>query len=213
MSYVEILPLAIVMVTGPQIVTAFFLATSERWARCSLAYVAGAAVSITLVVSVAFLATRGARSAAGSGHRGAVMRVVDSVVLALLLFQAVHVYLRRARSEPPRWMARLQGARPRLTFLLGLVLLGLFPTDIASSIAAGLHVGHSSAAWWQCLPFVALTLLLLGAPALVIALLGERARIAMPKVRGWMISHAWIVSEAVLVLFALLTINSLAGKG
>ena len=48
-----VLPLAFVMIAGPQIISAVFLATSVGWARNSLAYIVGAAVSITLVVTIA----------------------------------------------------------------------------------------------------------------------------------------------------------------
>ena len=36
------LPFVLVMIAGPQIVSAVFLATSVNWARNSLAYIAGA---------------------------------------------------------------------------------------------------------------------------------------------------------------------------
>ena len=41
-NLVKITPMAIVMVAGPQILSAIFLATSENWRRNSAAYVAGA---------------------------------------------------------------------------------------------------------------------------------------------------------------------------
>jgi hypothetical protein len=41
--------MAFVMIAGPQILSAIFLATSESWRRNSAAYVAGAALSITLM--------------------------------------------------------------------------------------------------------------------------------------------------------------------
>lgn len=44
MSFLTVLPLAIVMISGPQILSAIFLATSEEWRRNSLAFVVGAAV-------------------------------------------------------------------------------------------------------------------------------------------------------------------------
>jgi hypothetical protein len=43
--------MAFVMIAGPQILTAIFLATSEHWRRNTAVYLAGAALSITLVVS------------------------------------------------------------------------------------------------------------------------------------------------------------------
>jgi Sap-like sulfolipid-1-addressing protein len=209
-SWVQILPLAFVMIAGPQIISSFFLATSEGWARNSLAYIAGAGLSITTMVSIAYFVGRGSKSAAGS-HSGTADSVIDWVVLALLLFLIVHVYLTRHTSEPPKWMSKLQLATPRFSFLLGLVLLGVFPTDIASSFAAGLHVARNGDPWWQCLPFVGLTLLLLAFPSLTVVVLGKRASSVLPKVRDWMNANAWVINEIVLVFFAALTINSLAG--
>jgi small neutral amino acid transporter SnatA (MarC family) len=49
----KILPMAFVMIAGPQILSAIFLATSKNWLRNTAAYLAGAALSITLIVSIA----------------------------------------------------------------------------------------------------------------------------------------------------------------
>jgi Sap, sulfolipid-1-addressing protein len=210
MSFVEILPLAFVMIAGPQIITSFFLATSERWAVNSLAYVGGAALSITAVVTIAH-AVASSTGSSGSGHNGGFVHTIDWIVLVLLAFLVVRVFLTRKQSEPPKWMGKLQTAEPKFAFTLGLLLLGVFPTDIASSVTAGLHVGHAGDPWWQCLPFVALTLLFLAAPAISVVILGQRASVVLPKVRDWMNRNAWIVSEFVLLLFLALTINTLAG--
>jgi hypothetical protein len=90
-----------------------------------------------------------------------------------------------------------------------MALLGVFPTDIASSVAAGLHVARHGDPWWQCLPFVALTLLFLAVPSLGVVLLGSRAGVVLPRIRDWMNQNTWVISEIVLVFFAVLTINSL----
>jgi Sap-like sulfolipid-1-addressing protein len=209
MSFAEILPLAFVMIAGPQIISAFFLATSDNWARNSLAYIAGAAVSITTIVTIAYLVARGAKSAAGSKHSGTTNHIIDWVVLALLVILIARVYLTRRTSKPPSWMDRLQSAEPKFAFVLGMALLGVFPTDILTSITSGLHVARNDDAWWQCLPFVGLTLLFLATPSLTIVLLGKRAELVLPKIRDWMNHQAWVVSEVVLVFFAGITIHSL----
>jgi hypothetical protein len=208
-SFAQILPLAFVMIAGPQIVAAFFLATSDDWAKNSVAYISGAAISITTVVTIAYLVARGTKSAAGSEHSSTVDRIIDWVVLALMLFLIVRVYLKRGESEPPKWMSKLQAAKARFAFLLGMALLGVFPTDIASSTAAGLHVARHDDPYWQCLPFVALTLLFLAVPSLTVILLGRRAGVVLPKVRDWMNQNAWVINEIVLVFFAGVTIDSL----
>jgi Sap, sulfolipid-1-addressing protein len=210
-TFAEILPLAFVMIAGPQIITSFFLATSDNWAKTSFAYVAGAALSITAFVTIAYFVGRGAKSAAGSEHSGTVDTVIESIVLALVVVLIVRTYLTRKTSKPPKWMGRLQAAQPKFAFVLGMALLGVFPTDIVTSIASGLHVAHAGDAWWQCLPFVGLTLLLLAAPSIGVVLLGGRARVVLPKVRDWMSTNSWVVGEVVLLFFAGIAINSLVG--
>jgi len=128
----------------------------------------------------------------------------------LLLFLIGRVYLTRHTSEPPKWMSKLQTATAKFAFLLGLALLGVFPTDIAGSTAAGLHVARHDDPWWQVLPFVALTLLFLAVPSLTVVLLGRRAAVVLPTIRDWMNQDAWVINEIVLVFFAAVTINSLA---
>lgn len=211
MSLAAILPLSFVMIAGPQIVSAFFLATSRDWAKNSLSYVVGGALSVTAVVTVAYAVAEGATGATGTESPGTAERVIDWIVLGLVLFLIARVYLTRNTSHPPKWMGRLQEAQPRFAFLLGLALLGVFPTDIVGSITAGLHVARHGDAWWQCLPFVLLTLLLLALPAIGVLVLGERAHEVLPRIRDWMNQKAWVVSEVVLVFFAVLTVNSLVG--
>src|SRR4029450_8843017 len=150
MSFAEILPLAFVMIAGPQIISAFFLATSDNWAKNSLAYIAGGAVSITTFVTIAFYVGKGAKSAAGSNHSDTTGKIIEAIVLALVLFLIVRVYLTRKTCAPPKWMGKLQSAEPKFAFTLGLALLGVFPTDILTSITAGLHLAHAGDAWWQC---------------------------------------------------------------
>lgn len=208
MSFLQILPLAFVMIAGPQIITSFFLATSERFAANSIAYVTGAALSITTFVTAAYLIAAGIKGSTEDDHT--TNKVLDWVVLALLAVLIVRVYLTRKESQPPKWMNKLQGAEPKFAFVLGLLLLGVFPTDILTSITAGLHVARNDDSWWHCLPFVALTLLLVALPALMVVLLGRRADIVLPRIRDWMNTNSWVVSEVVLVFFAAITINSLA---
>ncbi|HKA67828.1 MAG TPA: GAP family protein [Actinomycetes bacterium] len=209
MTLSAILPLAFVMIAGPQIISAVFLATSNNWAKNSLSYLAGAAVSITVVVTATYLIAKGVTGTAGEKPQGTSAHVLDWIILTLVVVLIVRVYLTRNTTDPPKWMGRLQDAQPRFAFLLGAALLGLFPTDILSSITAGLHIARHGEAWWECLPFVGLTLLLLALPALGVVVLGKRANIILPRIRDWMNRKAWVVSEIVLVFFAGVTINSL----
>ena len=83
-------------------------------------------------------------------------------------------------------MGKLETATPRFGFTLGFLLLGFFPSDLICSIVIGTHLANHSDPWWHALPFVFLTLFLLGLPALMASALGQRAETVLPKIRDWM---------------------------
>lgn len=199
MDILKVLPLAFVMIAGPQVISAFFFATSSDWKRNSVAYVCGAAVSIALVVGAAYLLTKGAGE--GDESSGSGLTATDYIVLALLLFAMVRNYLKRTDSEPPKWMGRLEAATPKTALVLGFLLLGFFPSDLVTSISVGGYLSSHGDPYSHALPFLFLTLLLLATPALLVLALRERAQTLLPRVRDWMNQNAWIVSEAVIVFF------------
>jgi hypothetical protein len=205
MNVAKILPMAFVMVAGPQILSAIFLATTENWRRNAAAYVAGAALSITLIITIAFFASSGA------SDQGASNDTLYIVVLVLLVAAAVHTFLARKESEPPKWMGKLQAANPKFSFKLGFLLLGVFPTDILTSVAVGTYLSSHGDPWWHLLPFLALTLFFLALPPLLILAFGQRAQAFLPKARDWMNENSWVVSEIVIGFFIVITANSLAG--
>jgi len=202
---VTVLPLAFVMIAGPQIISAVFFATAESWKRSSAAYVLGATLSITIVVTAAYLLANvvggdgGGDDSESSG--------IDYAIVALLVFAMVHVFRKRSESEPPKWMGKLQSATPGFAFVLGFLLLGLFPSDLITSITVGGHLANGGDPWSYALPFVLLTILLLALPALLVVTLGRRARTVLPKVRDWMNTNSWIVSEVVIAFFIVIVLS------
>jgi hypothetical protein len=205
MTFAQLLPMAFVMIAGPQILSAIFLATTEGWRRNSAAFVLGASISITAIVSAAYFLL----DSAASGDDGD--DTLYWIVLALLVAAAINVYRTRETAEPPKWMGKLQSADAKFSFKLGFLLLGVFPTDIITSVAVGTFLAGAGDPLWHLLPFLFLTLLLLSLPALLVVTLGERAQEFLPKVRDWMNTNSWIVNEAVIGLFAAMTIGNLAG--
>jgi hypothetical protein len=202
-NQLNILPMAFVMIAGPQILSAIFLATSEKWQRNTIAYLSGAALSITGIVSLAYVVSSGAPRGGRSDD------VLDIIVLLLLVAAGLHVFLARKTAEPPKWMGKLQTATSRFSFRLGFLLLGVFPTDILTSVAVGTYLAGHGDPWWHLLPFLGLTLLFLALPVLVVLAFGQRGRALLPKARDWMNTNSWVVSEVVIVFFIVLAVNSL----
>jgi Sap, sulfolipid-1-addressing protein len=202
-DFLQILPLAFVMIAGPQILSAIFLATSENWERNSAAYILGAACSITIFVTIAYLALNGVSEGGASDD------TLYIIVLVLLVVAAVHTYLQREESEPPKWMGKLQTASARLAFTLGFLLLGLFPTDILTSVAVGTYLAGHGDPWSDAVPFILLTLFFLALPSLLLLIFRERAQAFLPKAREWMNTNSWVVNEIVIVFFIVLTASNL----
>ncbi|MGC5285753.1 GAP family protein [Micromonospora sp. DT231] len=217
MNFLTVLPLAVVMVAGTQLVVAVFLASSDRPRAASLGFLAGAGLVVTAGVTLSWLLTRwvGGLAADASAAAGKVDRgpAIDLVVLALLVGLAVLVWVRRNRSGPPRWLGSIEHAAPRTALRLGALLFVLTPTDDLTMAAVGASVARHDLPWWHLVPFVLLTVLLLALPLLALLLLGDRAARVLTRMREWAEGHAWIVNEIVIAFFALLTVLDLVRSG
>jgi len=198
--------MAIVMISGPQIVSAVFFAVSSRWRANSAAYVVGALIAVCVMSYIAFTLV-GAIHTSGHAHTGT-ERDIDIGVLVLLVVLAFSVYRRRGQAEPPKWMSSLTEARPRFAFVLGILLFLLFPGDIIAVAICSAHVVREHGELIDLAPFVGLTILLVASPAIVSLALGSRAAVVLPKVRDWMTGNSWIVSEVVIAFFFVLTLSS-----
>lgn len=115
-ALLAVLPLAIVMSAGPQIVTAVFLATSLDARRNSLAFLTSVAVATTIGVTLFYFLGAGL-SEDESSDPG--KNWLDWVIIALLVFLALRVFARRKQTKPPKWMGRLETADARFAAKIG----------------------------------------------------------------------------------------------
>ena len=98
-----VLPMAVVMSAGPQIVTATFFATSQEAKRNSLAFLTGVAAATTIGVTVFFLLGSGIAGEEDEGKDW-----LDWVIIGLLVILMIWVFVKRNETQPPKWMGRLQ---------------------------------------------------------------------------------------------------------
>ena len=201
----EILPLAITMMAGPQIMSAIIFVTAEKAVPLSLAFVIGVAIATTLGVLAVFLLGEALDLDLGDpsdpGSKGA---IIQYVLIALLAIAAVRNYLRRATIEPPKWLGKLQQAGRRQAFTTGLLVILLMPSDLIILLTVGTNLNHSNSAFSDALPFIGATILIAALPLLGYLLFHRRAVKAMPKVRDWMNSTSWAVNIIVCVIFIIL---------
>ena len=199
----QILPLAITMMAGPQIMSAIIFVTAPKALRVSIPFLAGVTIATTVGVAIttflASLLSLGDPSDSGStGH------IIQYVLVGLLVALAVKNYLGRETAEPPRWLGALQQADARRAFITGLLVILLMPSDLIIMLTVGVNLVQHGGGLIAALPFIAATILVAALPLLLYLLFYRRAQRAMPKVRDWMNSNSWLVNIIVCIVFIFL---------
>jgi cytochrome c biogenesis protein CcdA len=125
----------------------------------------------------------------------------DWIVAGLLALAAIHTFMGRGTASVPKWMTALQEAEPKRAFTLAFLLILLMPTDIVAVISTANWLHDNDQNLLHGWPLVAATTLLMALPFLAYLLLGHRARNAMPGIRDWLTTNAWLVNIIVIVYF------------
>jgi hypothetical protein len=204
-----VLPLAITMNAGPQIMSALIFVTASKPLKLSAYFITGVVIAVSVGVAVMFgLATvfGNSISLGDSSDAKSVGNIIQYLLVGLLVFASIRSYLTRATSEPPRWLGAMQNAKPRQAFLAGLLLLSVFPSDFVVLMTVGVNLAQSNSSLVAALPFVATTILIAAMPLISYLLFRRRAEVLMPKVRDWMNTNSWLVNIIVYIVFILLIV-------
>ena len=202
-----VLPLAITMNAGPQIMSAIIFITASKPLRLSAYFLAGVVIAVTAGVTITYtLATTlgNSISLGDPSNSGSLGNIIQYLLVGLLVFLSIKNYVGRESIEPPGWLGALQNAKPRTAFTTGLLLLSVFPSDFVVLMTVGVNLAQNDASLLGAVPFVLATILIAALPALSYLLFRRRAERAMPKVRDWMNTHSWLVNIFVYVIFILL---------
>jgi hypothetical protein len=203
----QILPLAITMMAGPQIMSAIIFVTSERALKNSIAFVFGVLVATTIGVA----ALRGILSLLGdsvslgdSSDNGSAGRIIQFALVALLVAAAIKNYVGRETVEPPKWLGKLQQADPRQALRTGLLVILFMPSDLIVMLTVATNLEQSGHSLGAAVPFILATALIAALPLLGYLIFHRRAVRSMPKLRDWMNANAWLVNVIVCVIFIIL---------
>ena len=204
----QILPLALTMMAGPQIMSAIIFVTTSRAVRVSAAFLLGVLVATTAGVAIA----RGLAALFGSAvpvdgesksaHTLGIL--IQLALIVVLLLVALKNYLGRETAEPPKWLGALMSATPSTAAKTGLLVILAMPSDIVVMLTVGMNLEHHKAGFSAALPFIAATVLIAALPLLAYLLFRKRAASAMPAVRDWPNSHSWLVNIIVCLIFVAL---------
>lgn len=201
----HILPLAVTMMAGPQIMADIIFITSRRPVPINGAF----------VLAVAIAATAGTAIAAGlvsllhidlgdSSDSGAAGTIIQLTLVALLILGSIKNVVRRETIEPPKWLGALQEADQKKAFVTGLLVILAMPSDIVVMLTVGTSLEQTGSSFVDALPFIGATVIVAALPLVGYLLFRRQAEVFMPKVRNWMNDNAWAVNVIVYCIFIVL---------
>jgi hypothetical protein len=200
----QILPLAITMMAGPQIMAAIIFVTAPKSLKVSAPFIAGVAIATTVGVAIALALASlldNSLSLGDSSNNGSTGHIIQYLLVGLLVAFAVKNYVRRETVEPPRWLGTLMSADWQRALMTGLLVILVMPSDIIIMLTVGMNLVQNNAGLLAALPFIAATVLVAALPLLLYLLFYRRAQQLMPKVRDWMNTHSWLVNIIVCGVF------------
>jgi hypothetical protein len=203
----SVIPLAITMNAGPQIMSAIIFITASKPLKLSAYFLAGVVIAVTVGVTITYTLASvlgNSVSLGDSSDSGSLGNIIQYLLVGLLIFLSIKNYVNRETIEPPRWLGALQNAKPRTAFLAGLLLLSVFPSDLVILVTVGVNLAQNNASLVGALPFMVATILIAALPVLSYLLFRNRAKRVMPKVRDWMNTHSWLVNIIVYAVFIVL---------
>jgi Sap, sulfolipid-1-addressing protein len=202
-----ILPLAITMMAGPQIMSAIIFVTASKPVKLSSSFIAGVAIATTVGVAIALAAVAlfgSSLSLGDSSENGSTGHIIQYLLVGALVALAVKNYLGRETAEPPKWLGALQRADSKKALKTGLLVILLMPSDVIIMLTVAVNLVQSGAGFLAALPFIGATILVAALPLLLFLLFHRRAQQFMPKVRDWMNANSWLVNIIVCGVFIVL---------
>ena len=114
-----VIPLAITMNAGPQIMSAIIFVTASKPLKLSAYFLAGVVIAVTVGVTVTYTLASVLGNSISLGDpsdSGSLGNIIQYLLVGLLVFLSIRSYVRRETSEPPRWLGAMQNAKPRTAF-------------------------------------------------------------------------------------------------
>jgi len=204
-----ILPLAITMMAGPQIMSAIIFVTTPKPLRTSGAFVLGVVIATTVgvIITLAIASLLGSSVSLGdSSDNGSAGHIIQYLLVGALIALALKNYLGRETVEPPKWLGTLMSADPKQALKTGLLVILLMPSDIIIMVTVGVNLAQNNSGVVAAAPFIGATVLIAALPLLLYMLFHRRAQRVMPKVRDWMNTNSWLVNIIVCGVFIALIV-------
>lgn len=186
----RVLPLSVVMVTGPQIITAMILATRQDRVPQTARFTAGAALGITAIVGFTYVT---GFTVSGTFELPTLASWALTVVLVGVMISS---FAKRNAGERQSH----DGSGRSGAFIAGALLLSIFPTDLLTNIGVGTTLSQLDQPLWPFVLFVTTTVGLLLIPIAIVGIMADRAEEVLTRLRTGITRFSWILNELICVL-------------
>ncbi|QTD38570.1 GAP family protein [Polaribacter batillariae] len=204
MTDIAILPLALTVMLGPQILVGMLLITRKDPVKSSLVYVlAIIATLISTTYLYYLLANITDLHKASIGNKPLVKYFLIVVFIFLIIRSIVN---RNKITEPPKWMQGISTASLGKIFVIGFCLIAFMPTDIAIAFSVANLLNSESNSFLEAMPFFGAVLFISILPLAIYFSLGSNGSKYLEKINIWLNTHGYIINVIVLTFFILLLI-------
>src|SRR5215211_2855671 len=143
-----VIPLAITMNAGPQIMSAIIFVTAPKALKLSAYFLAGVVIAVTVGVTLTYTLANVLGNSISLGDpsdSGSIGNIIQYLLVGLLVILSIRSYVNRETSEPPRWLGAMQNAKPRTAFMAGLLLLSVFAAAFVIQVTVGINLAQQNA--------------------------------------------------------------------
>ncbi|WP_435416195.1 GAP family protein [Polaribacter aestuariivivens] len=204
MEDIAILPLALTVMLGPQILVGMLLITRKDPIKSSLIYIL-AIVSTLIFTTYIYYSIANTTSLHKASIGG--KPIIKYFLIALFIFLIIRSIVNRKKiTEPPKWMQGISTSSLSKIFLIGFSLIAFMPTDIAIAFTVGNILNSESSSFTSALPFFGAVLCISMLPLLLYFSLGSNGSKKLEKVNIWLNTHGYVINVIVFSFFIFLLI-------
>jgi hypothetical protein len=205
---IQVIPMAIIMMLGPQILSAMFILTGKNRVRASLAYIISIFCAASLgTLALMFLIDIFNLGAPSDSDPSTLVTVIKYAVVALLAFGIYKNYRDRDKKITPKWMKVIMAGKAKDNFKLGFFLVYVAPTDLTVMFSVAFYLKINNNDFLDALPFLLTTAFIAALPLLISLIFRKKSEIFLPKANAWLTENSWMVQVFVLALFIYLILS------
>lgn len=201
---IAILPLALTVMMGPQILVGMLLITREDPIKSSLVYVLAIISTLILTTFIYYSISKhiGLHEISVSGKP-----IIKYILITLFIVLIIRAIINRNKTtNPPKWMRGVTTSSLSKVFIIGLSLIAFMPTDIAISFTVGNLLNTESNSFVDAWPFFTAVLFISLLPLIIYFSLGKNGPKHLEKANIWLNTHGYLINVIVLTFFIFLLI-------